>query len=256
MRRQWIWLLALALCAGLAAAEETAYTPRYDADGWEVLFDGKDLNAWQMDGQQGVWGITDAGEMAVLKSGRSIFTKERYCDYVVECDWKLQAHSKGNSGLFIRVHRAYDEVNTGMECQILDNGEYNAKWDDMNANGALYDLVHPTLDVNKPAGEWNHYKVTAIDNLITIELNYKVVVEADLNKWTTAHKNPDGKHNKFPHAIGSLPREGFVGLQNYGGVPFWAKNVRLKKLSDRQPKWTGKEPIEQVLTPLPQPSAN
>jgi hypothetical protein len=149
------------------------------------------------------------------------------------------------------VHRAYAEVNTGMECQILDNGEYNATWDAMNGNGALYDLVHPRIDVNKPAGEWNHYKITCRDSLIVIELNGQEVVRADLDLWTTAHKNPDGKHNKFPHAIGELPREGFIGLQNYGGAPVWFREVKLKALSDRQPKWTGNEPIEQVLTPVP-----
>jgi hypothetical protein len=44
-----------------------------------------------------------------------------------------------------------------------------------------------------------------------------------------------------------LPREGFIGLQNYGGAPVWFRNVRLKPLSDRQPRFTGAEPIEQVL---------
>jgi hypothetical protein len=134
-----------------------------------------------------------------------------------------------------------------MEIQILDDADYNVKWDAMNANGALYDLVHPSEDANKPIGEWNHYRITANDNLITVELNGKEIVKADLNQWTTAKQNPGGAHNKFPHAIGSLPREGFIGLQNYGGAPLWFRNVRLKKLSDRKPQYTGKEPIEQVL---------
>jgi len=48
--------------------------------------------------------------------------------------------------------------------------------------------------------------------------------------------------------MGALPREGFIGLQNYGGVPVWFRNVRIKMLSDRKPKFTGDEPVDQVLS--------
>jgi hypothetical protein len=134
-----------------------------------------------------------------------------------------------------------------MEIQILDNGDYGVPFDAGNANGALYDLVRPAVDANRPIGQWNHYRITANDNLIVVELNGKEIVRADLNRWTKVHQNPDGAHNKFPHAIGSLPRDGFIGLQNYGGTPVWFRNVRIKTLTDRKPQFTGKEPIDQVL---------
>ena len=44
-------------------------------------------------------------------------------------------------------------------------------------------------------------------------------------------------------------REGFIGLQNYGGKAICFRNIRLKPLSDRKPQYTGKEPIEDVLKP-------
>jgi len=229
------------------AKSDSAYQPRLDSGGWEILFDGKDLGAWDVDPQAGVWVVTDQGELHPAKAGRSIFTKQRYSDYVLELDFKMGAKAKANSGVFIRTHDPRNEVNTGMEIQILDDAEYGVTWDAMNANGALYDLVHPAVDANKPIGEWNHFKITANDNLITVELNGKEIVKADLNQWTTAKQNPDGKHNKFPNAIGALPREGFIGLQDYGATPVWFKNVRLKALSDRKPQFTGKEPIADVL---------
>ena len=40
----------------------------------------------------------------------------------------------------------------------------------------------------------------------------------------------------------------FIGLQNYGGVPAWFRNIRLRPLSKRQPTLTGLEPITEVLT--------
>ena len=60
-------------------------------------------------------------------------------------------------------------------------------------------------------------------------------------------KNPDGGKNDFPYAIGKLPREGFVALQNYDATPVWFRNVRIKPITNRQPRYTGKEPIERVL---------
>ena len=51
-----------------------------------------------------------------------------------------------------------------------------------------YDLVIPALDANRPLGQWNHYRLTANDNLIIVELNGKEIVRADLNKWTTPER--------------------------------------------------------------------
>ncbi|MCX7049491.1 MAG: DUF1080 domain-containing protein [Candidatus Sumerlaeota bacterium] len=228
-------------------ANPSDYQPKLDKDGWEILFDGKNLDAWQGDPKDGVWAINEQGELTPVKSGRNLFTKQRYCDYVIELDFKVAANKKSNSGVMFRVHDLKNPVNTGMEIQILDNAAYGAKWDAMNANGALYDLVHPSENANSPLGEWNHFKITANDNLVTVELNGKKIVKSDLNQWTTANQNPDGKHNKFPYPIASLPREGFIGLQNYGGAAVWFRNVRIKALTDRKPQYTGKEPIADVL---------
>ena len=237
----------IALLAGFALAAEDAYQPRLDKDGWEILFDGKDLAAWNIDPKTDAWAINEQGELHPVKGGPTLFSRQRYCDFVLELDFKLAAKMKSNSGVFIRVHNAGNPVNTGMELQILDNADYGVKWDAMNANGALYGLVHPAVDANVPLGDWNHFRITLNDALITVELNGKEIVKGDLSQWTTAHKNPDGTGNKFPYAIASLPREGFVGLQNYGGKALWFRNVRIKPLTDRKPQYTGKEPIGEVL---------
>ncbi len=240
--------ILLALMFGLLSATHAlAADQNATSKDWTALFDGKNLDAWNMERQDGVWVITDQGELHPAKSGRSLFTKKRYCDYVLELDFKMGPNAKANSGVFLHVHKMYDEVNTGMEIQILDNADYHLKWDAGNANGALYELVHPAVDANKPIGEWNHFRITLNGNHLTVELNGQEIVRAGLDRWTTARANPDGSHNKFPHAIGALPREGFIGLQNYGGKPVWFRNIRLKPLSDRQPRFTGAEPIEQVL---------
>jgi hypothetical protein len=236
-----------ALAWAQPAAKDTEYQPRLDKDGYHLLMDGKDLAAWRVQGMEQVWVIDEQGVLAPVKGGGTLFTKLRYCDYVLELETKIAANAKSNSGIFIRVHDRRQEVNTGMEIQILDNAAYGAKWDAYNAMGALYGLVKPAVDANVPLGEWNKFKITLNGGLINIELNGKEIVKADLDNWTTAKKNPDGTGNKFPHPIAALPREGFIGLQNYGGKAVWFRNVRLKPLSDRKPEHTGDEPIAQVL---------
>ncbi len=242
-------LFSLVAMTAWAVEKESSggYQTRTDKDGWEILFDGKDIAAWEEGGKKGTWVINAEGELYPAKPGPDLATRRRYCDFVLEADFKMGAKAKANSGVFIRVHDRHQDVNTGMEVQILDDGDYNVPFDAGNANGALYDLVRPAVDANKPIGEWNHFRITANDNLITVELNGKEIVKADLNRWTKAGQNPDGGHNKFPHAIGALPREGFICLQNYGATPVWFKNIRLKPLTNRKPQHTGKEPIGKVL---------
>ena len=58
-------------------------------------------------------------------------------------------------------------------------------------------------------------------------INGKVVVEANLDEWSEAQKNPDGSKNKFKTALKDLPRTGHIGLQ-YHGHPVWFRNVRVK----------------------------
>ncbi len=245
---------AFALTRAVSAAEPqppSEYQPRIDKDGWEILFDGKGLDAWTPASRAGGWAVNADGELYPAKPGRDLCTRRRCCDYVIELDFKIGAKRKANSGVFICVHDPNNDVNTGMEVQILDNGDYGVPFNAGNANGALYDLVRPSVDANKPIGEWNHFRITVKQSLVVIDLNGKEIVRADLSQWVKAGQNPDGGHNKFPHAIGALPHEGFVLLQNYGATPVWFRNVKLKSLSDRKPQYTGKEPIGEVLQKVP-----
>ncbi len=242
----FVFILAAATLRAYAAPKHE-YQPRMDKDGWEILFDGKNLDAWSVAPGQTAWVITPQGELQVAKAGPDLGTKQRYCDFEVEADFRMGPKAKANSGVFVHTHHRGDPVNTGIEIQILDNNDYGVPFDAGNANGAIYDLVRPAVDANLPVGEWNHFRITDNDNCITVILNGKQIAKGNMNLWKTAGKNPDGSHNKFPYAIGALPQEGFVMLQNYGGTPVWFRNVRLKKLSDRKPRYTGAEPMAQVL---------
>src|ERR1035441_8861949 len=162
-------ILILIACSALAisafAAEPKAPAdapasdskPKLDKDGWEILFDGKDLDAFNVP-TNGSWVVTDQGELHVAKGGPNLYTKKRYCDFIVECDFKLAGHANANSGVLLRVHNEGDPVNTGMEIQILDNENRGGVFNPQNACGAFYDMAPPAVPAVNPIGEWNHYK--------------------------------------------------------------------------------------------------
>jgi hypothetical protein len=95
--------------------------------------------------------------------------------------------------------------------------------------GALYDALAPSSNPTKPAGEWNHMKLTVNGASVKVVLNGKQVVVADLDQWTTGRKNPDGSRNKFRTALKDMPRTGSIGLQ-YHGQSVWFKNIVVKPL--------------------------
>ena len=62
-------------------------------------------------------------------------------------------------------------------------------------------------------------------------MNGERIIDMDLDLWTEPHKNPDGTDNKFNTAYKDMPRQGFIGLQDYG-QPVWFRNIKIKELTD------------------------
>lgn len=190
---------------------------------WVLLFEGANLDAWQME-KPGGWTVADSA-MVLGKGGGSLWTKERYGNFVLRVEFKVSKEC--NSGIFVRTGDLKDPVQTGIEMQVLDSAG-KAK-PDKHDSGALYDLLEPSANAMKPAGEWNRAVITCHENHIMIELNGTQIIMADLNNWTTPHKNPDGTENKFNLALKDFPREGHIGFQDHG-FPVWYRNVMLKRL--------------------------
>ncbi len=142
-------------------------------------------------------------------------------DFVLDFDYKL---SKGcNSGVFLRTSDLRNPVNTGIEIALDDTTGHG-----LHDSGALYDLVAPSENAQKPAGEWNHMSITAFGPKIAVVLNGKEVSKINLDEWNEPGKRPDGSRHKFTKvAIGKLPRIGYFGFQDHGS-DCWFKNVRIK----------------------------
>ncbi len=184
------------------------------------LLDGN-LDHWKMD-KAGAWEVKDGVLTTSEKPGGYIWSKEKFENFELTIEYKTSA--KCNSGLFFRTDPK-NAVQGGFEIQVASAGIYDGK----HVAGSLYGAQAPTESAGKPDGEWNTMTLTANGPKITVVLNGKTIVEANIDDWKTANKNPDGTKNKFKTALKDLPRSGRLGFQ-YHGHPVWFRNVKLKQL--------------------------
>ncbi len=216
-------LLAL-LAAG--APGDNELTEQEKKDGWVLLFNGKDGEGWLAGEATLKASNIEEGAINPYKSGAYVvFAKEPYGNFVLSCDFKVSPGC--NSGIFIRTGNRKDPVQTGIEIQVLDSAgrEKPGKHD----CGSVYDLVAPSKNTMKPAGEWNRMEITCDRNRIKVKLNGEEVVDMDLDQWAKAGEGPDGAKNKFTKALKDFPREGHLGFQDHGKA-VWFKNIKVKPL--------------------------
>ena len=91
------------LAAGLWAGEHNTLSKTEKAAGWQLLFDGKNINThWRNIGQKKVtgagWVIKD--DVLIKEEGRpagNILTRRTWTDYEFTWDWKVGV--KGNNGV-------------------------------------------------------------------------------------------------------------------------------------------------------------
>lgn len=189
-----------------------------DTQGWQDLL-AEDLSNCQF--REETWVLEEG--VLTRKGGDYIWTKDRYGDFILDLEYKLEKGA--NSGVFVRTGSIRNWLNTAIEVQIHDTTD-GTKY---GMCGAIYDCLAPTKNTVKKAGEWNHYTITCKANKIYVVLNGEQIIDMDLEKWTEPHKNPDGTKNKFRTAFKDMPRKGHIGLQDHGD-PVWFRNVKIKPL--------------------------
>jgi hypothetical protein len=127
-----------------------------------ILFDGKNLNAWESvnnPGQPALWDVKN-GILTVNKKAGNIQTKEKFTDYHLHIEWRIPAdiegegQARGNSGLFLASTGPGD---AGYELQILDNYK-NTTYVNGQA-GSIYKQFPPLVNPCRKPGEWQSYVV-------------------------------------------------------------------------------------------------
>jgi hypothetical protein len=112
-----------------------------------ILFDGKDLSAWEGGDK---WKVEDG--VATVGSGM-IQTKHPFGDCQFHIEWSAptppegESQGRGNSGVFFGPY----------ELQVLDSYENKTYFD--GQAGAIYKQTPPMVNAMRPPGEWNVYDV-------------------------------------------------------------------------------------------------
>lgn len=223
-----IALVAAAFVAvGSALAEDNTLTEAEKADGWQLLFNGKDYDGWSCNNKKPIASKIEDGALQPHQSGGYIIVHEKqFGDFVLKCDVKLSA-PHCNSGVFLRVSNRYNPVYTGLEVQVENNDDGGSP---LHRFGAIYDLVPAAAKAAKPAGEWNALEITCKGPQITVTLNGREVSRINCDEFAERGKRPDGSRHKFGVAIKDMKRVGYIGFQDHG-QPVWFKNVKIKELS-------------------------
>jgi len=128
----------------------------------ELLFDGKNLDAWESANQVGQaagWTVAD-GIVTVKKGSVNIQTRKSYQDYQLHLEWRIpegitgDGQARGNSGVFLASTGPKD---AGYELQILDCWR-NKTYVNGQA-GSVYKQAAPLVNPCRKPGEWQSYDI-------------------------------------------------------------------------------------------------
>ena len=195
-----------------------------------TLFDGKTINGLRGYKQSNFpyksWIIIDGALKSVPEYGIDLISEDIYENFELELEWKVE--EGGNSGVFYFATEKSDEIwHTAPEMQVLDNMFHNDGKKSKTSAGAVYDLIEPSIDAVKPAGQFNKVVITAKNNHIEHWLNGKKILEYIYQSdamWDLVEKS---KFKDMPYFARAT--KGAIGLQgDHGEV--WYKNIRIRKL--------------------------
>ena len=221
-------IASMLVAAGLSAADNTL-TAQEKKDGWLLLFDGATTKGWMSPKEKP---LTDKhvqdGSLNPHPCDYMLTTEKAWENYKLTLDFKISA--KCNSGIFVRTFPLTPRPNKDVGFNGIEIAIDDTKTAGYHDAGAIYDLVKPTKNAQKPVGEWNHIVITSQRNLLTIELNGETVSRMNFDEWPEQNKRPDGSTHKFDVAYKTHPRKGHIGLQDHGR-DCWFKNIKLLPLN-------------------------
>lgn len=221
-------LLAYSLVLGFMTSLHAENDPKDTAPAFQNLFNGKDLEGWDVfQGELGAWRANADGVTCIKEGGGWLRTKKDYSDFVLQLEYKIP--EGGNSGVGIRVPPEGNVHQAGMEIQILDDDAPAHKdLKDAQYTGSIYYQAAAKRGAAKKPGEWNSMEITCAGHHVIITLNGQVINDAQLNEFTKAESPKDYS------PLADRPQVGSIALQSHGSqVDF--RNVKVKNLIQQNP---------------------
>ncbi len=188
---------------------------------WPTVIDG-DLDNVTTEGNWIVEGTTvflepRPGEEGWKRYGSYLWLLGEYHDFI--CQFEFKFSTRGNSGFYFRVADTADPVVTGLEIQLTQcHKKEEIGWHDLGGiiKFKEREVGDPRARATKPPGEWNTARVTMQGNHLTVIINDILV-----------HDRLDLSAHEIDGA--PLATSGSIGFQDHG-MPFWLRNIRIKKL--------------------------
>ena len=208
--------------------------------GFEMLFDGTNLDKWQGDFEGYIPMNGTIYVSANYGSTGNLYTKKEYRNFVYRFEFCFLREGV-NNGVGIRTPMGVDAAYEGMcECQILDHdAPMYANLRDYQVHGSAYGIIPAKRVVHKPLGEWNTEEIRVEGDRIKVTLNGEVILDGNLrtackghnvskdgskeNPYTYDHKNHPGMFNKT----------GYISFCGHGeGLKI--RNVRVLDLGNKK----------------------
>jgi len=217
-------------------------SPGEKSAGWELLFNGENLDGWhtfRKDKPGSSWVVKNGaitlevlpkeGGITYAKDGGDLTSEKEYQDFELLLEWKIA--DCGNSGIFFNAVESekYDTGwMTGPEMQILDNTCHPDSKYRTHRAGDLYDLLETNTMMVKPAGAWNEVMIRSQKGKVEFWLNGKKVVHFEMFGEEWKEMIAKSKFKNMAPDFGTY-KKGHIVLQDHGDrVSF--RNVKIRRL--------------------------
>ncbi len=218
---------AAVLCAGVTWLCLCLTAPASADEGWQTLFNGKDLTGWRPNFYPDSWSVVNGAIRAhATKSSSHLFYVGdkpaggfvSFTNFVLE----LSARSEPNANSGIFLHTDYAAPNAAHH---LANGyevQLNSTAKEKRKTGSLYAVVDLSAS---PVDEsqWFRVGLTVNGKRITVQLNDQTVV--DYTEPANVQRPTERTGRKLN------PAGGAIALQAHDpGSTFYFKDIRIKRL--------------------------
>jgi len=208
---------------------------KVDNEGFTILFDGADLDAWV--GNKITYRINESKELLVdpPSGGKGdLYTAEEYGDFVLRFEFKLTPGA--NNGIGVRTPQNVDAAYEGFEIQVLDDtAPKYANLLPTQYHGSVYKIIPAKKGSQKKVGEWNTEEIIVNGRHIKVTVNGKVIVDANVDESARQNKVDKKKHPGLNRTMGHISLCGH-------GDKLWYRNIKVKPIvppaNTPPPGWT------------------